>query len=43
MRLMGLSPRNDVLFMLDMVRLQDRADKKSVDPVTATTSRNRAW
>src|ERR1700728_1720870 len=37
MRLMGLSPRNDVLVMTHILRLAGRADKKSDDPVTATT------
>src|ERR1700735_4208024 len=37
MRLMGLSPRNDVLVMTHILRLHGRADKKSDDPVTATT------
>src|ERR1700685_3173579 len=37
MRLMGLSPRNDVLVMTHMLRLHGRAHKKSDDPVTVTT------
>src|ERR1039458_3991908 len=37
MRLTGLSPRNDVLSIAHRLRLQGRADKKSDDPVTATT------
>src|SRR3954454_12280026 len=39
MRLMGLSPRNDVLVMGHRVRLSLVADKKPADHVSATTSR----
>ena len=42
MRLMGLSPRNDVLVMADMLPLHGHADKKSGDPVTATTRQRRS-
>ncbi len=37
-RLMGLSPRNAVLFMAWRLHHPGCADKKSSDPVTATTS-----